>query len=168
MIIIPELSWISDFQVSRGIGANNGLHFMPSRILTPLARQSDNPWIWIFLNVIFLNSRRRRTKWDRRDKSLQGETRLSKAVLRALLKSICIYQTFKVQKWKTLLYFTIFAVRMTIFMSLFKKKKTKIERKLKIHIIRLVGEGLIVIIPSFVSLFSPLTPSYHMYSVSIW
>ena len=56
---------------------------------------------------------------------------------------------------------------MTIFMSLFKKKKTKIERKLKIHIIRLVDEGLIVIIPSFVSLFSILTPSYHMYSVSI-
>ena len=42
------------------------------------------------------------------------------------------------------------------------------ERKLKIRIIRLVGEGLIVIIPSFLSLFSPLTPSYHMYSVSIW
>lgn len=111
--------------------------------------------------------RGRRTKWDRRHKSLEGETRLSKAVLRALLKSICIYQTFKVQKWKTLLYFTIFAVRMTIFMSLFKKKKAKIERKLKIHIIRLVGEGLIVIIPSFVSLFSILTLSYHMYSVSI-
>ena len=113
------------------------------------------------------DSRRRQTKWDRWHKSLEGETRLSKAVLQALFKSVCIYQTFKVQKWKTLLYFTIFAVRMTIFMSLFKKKKTKIERKLKIHIIRLVGEGLIVIIPSFVSLFSILTPSYHMYSVSI-
>ena len=59
---------------------------------------------------------------------------------------------------------------MTISMSLFKKKKkTKIERKLKIRIIRSVGEGLILVItPSFVSLFSPLTPSYHMYSVSIW
>lgn len=55
---------------------------------------------------------------------------------------------------------------MTISMSLFKKKKTKIERKLKIRIIRLVGEGLIVIIPSFASLFSPLTPSFLMYSVS--
>jgi len=29
--------------VSKGIGANNGLDFMPSRILTPLARQSENP-----------------------------------------------------------------------------------------------------------------------------
>ena len=51
--------------------------------------------------------------------------------------------------------------------NIYVTKKTKIERKLKIHIIRLVGEGLIDIIPSFVSLFSILTPSYHMYSVSI-
>ena len=29
-------------QVSKGTGANKGLHFIPSRILTPLARQSDH------------------------------------------------------------------------------------------------------------------------------
>ena len=36
---------IWDFQVSKGIGANNGLYFMLSKILISLARQSDNLWI---------------------------------------------------------------------------------------------------------------------------
>ena len=31
------------------------MNFMPSRSLTPLARQSNSSWFWIFLNVIFLN-----------------------------------------------------------------------------------------------------------------
>ena len=31
------------------------MNFMPSRILTPLTRQSVNAWFWKFLNVIFLN-----------------------------------------------------------------------------------------------------------------
>ena len=35
MIMIPELSESLDFQAVKGIGANNGLHFMLSRILTP-------------------------------------------------------------------------------------------------------------------------------------
>ena len=37
------------------IGANSVLHFMPSRILTPLTRQLKNPWMEIFFTVIFLN-----------------------------------------------------------------------------------------------------------------
>ena len=49
MIITPALNYISDFQVSKGTGANNELHFMPWRILTPLARQS-----MIFVDIVYI------------------------------------------------------------------------------------------------------------------
>ena len=56
----------------------------------------DNAGPWPVFFKGRCDPRKRRIKRDWRSKSLEGETRLSKAALRAFLEDMGIYQTLKV------------------------------------------------------------------------